>query len=128
MKNNIKSTLFKVLVSTLTTLFKLTFYIFILILIAKLSFKAYDFGYNLVYEKDKVGTKQYITLKINEDTNLKDVAKTLKNNQLIKTELEFIIQAKLYSYKVKEGEYTLERGISTKKIIETLDAKVNNDE
>ena len=86
-------------------------YVVAVLVIVRGASRAYEFGYAIFSEKamaaDGAGHEVYVT--VDDGDTIKDVAKTLKKEKLIKDELVFEIQEKLSRYKdeLKTGTYIL---------------------
>lgn len=95
----------------LRTIIRGLLYVVAALVIVRGSTWAYGFGYaifsNQTMAADGAGREVYVTVE-NDDT-VRDVAKTLKNERLIKDELIFVAQEKLSRYKdgIKPGTYIL---------------------
>lgn len=118
----------KLFFTTIYMSLKFSVYLIILLIIIKVSFMAYDFGYHIFYEKNMIGTNEFMTVEIKEDSSLEDIGRSLYKKGLIDNEIQFFIQAKFFSYKVKAGQYEVEKGISTKEVIHTLNTVIDKKE
>ena len=93
------------------TVIRILLYVVAALVIIRGASRAYGFGYAILSEKtmaaDGAGHEVYVT--VEEEDTVRDVAKTLKKEKLIKDELVFQIQEKLSRYKgeLKPGIYIL---------------------
>lgn len=84
---------------------------------------SFAFGRAIFYQKPAEvapGTDREIVLEQGE--NLEDLAKTLAGEGLIRSELPFVIQGKLYETELYPGSYTLNTSMTTKEILEKIGA------
>ena len=81
----------------LRTVIRTLLYVVAVLVIVRGASRAYEFGYAIFSEKamaaDGAGHEVYVT--VDDGDTIKDVAKTLKKEKLIKDELVFEIQEKL---------------------------------
>ena len=95
----------------LRTVIRTLLYVVAALVIVRGASLAYEFGYAIFSEKamaaDGAGHEVYVT--VDDGDTIKDVAKTLKKEKLIKDERVFEIQEKLSRYKdeLKPGTYIL---------------------
>ena len=93
------------------TVIRILLYVVAALVIIRGSARAYGFGYAIFAEQtmaaDGAGHEVYVT--IEDDDTVRDVAKTLKKQKLIRDELVFEIQEKMSRYKdeIQPGTYIL---------------------
>ena len=107
---------------------KLIVYALVLLVLVRGSFLAYHFGYDIFENRSKLSGNELISLDIEEGSSIYDIAKLLKEKGIINNEYIFIIQSKIFSYKIKPGHYDIEEGENIKKILGILNAGIPQEE
>ena len=85
---------------------------------------SFDFGHAIFYQEPveaAPGTDHKVELP--QDTSISDAGALLKEAGLIRNELAFDIQGRLYQTKLYPGEYTLNTSMTTKEILEKLNTE-----
>lgn len=101
----------------------ITIALLILITVEGLGF-CFQFGHDIFYQQPaeaEPGTDREITL--TDGLGMREVAKLLSEEGLIRNQTAFVIQGELYRTKLYPGEYTLNTSMTTKEILAALNTE-----
>ncbi len=112
----------KVITFSLSLIFKVIVYVFVIFLIIKVSVFSYKFGYS-VMENNAVAVEPGIDMQVNisEDMNVDTLLDLLENKGLILDKNVAYVQYKFFGYKIVPGEYNLNNSKSSKDILSIID-------
>lgn len=108
---------------------KLIVYAVVIILFVEGMTRGYAFGHSIFYAKamePAPGTPR--TLGISQSESTADIVKTLKGMGLIDNELATRIQMEFYDYEPKPGTYSLNTAMTSKEILQILNAGPKEEE
>ncbi len=81
---------------------------------------AYRFGYDIFVRQDSSETGQAYEVRLTEDTDIWELAKSLKQTGLIEDEYVFYVQYYFFEYKLEPGVHTIYSDMSSRGILEQL--------
>ena len=120
----------KLLLSVLTTLLKITAAVVLVLLVYKLSFSAYDFGYRIFAEEpvDSIGVRT-ASVTIVEGKTPKEVGKILEEKGLIRDGFLFIFQEMFSEYhdELQPGVYELNTGMTPFEMMQIMAGQVEEE-
>lgn len=121
----------KLLLSVLTTLLKITAAVVLVLLVYKLSFSAYDFGYRIFAEEpvDSIGVRT-ASVTIVEGKTPKEIGKILEEKGLIRDGFLFIFQEMFSEYhdELQPGVYELNTGMTPFEMMQIMARQVEEEE
>ena len=108
---------------------KLILYAIVLLLLAEGITRGYAFGHSLFYESSvEQAPGRDITVTVPQGHKDADTIHELKIDGLIDNELAMRVQMKFYDYEIHPGTYTLNTSMSSKKMLQILNEKVEEEE
>ena len=120
----------KLLLSVLTTLLKITAAVVLVLLVYKLSFSAYDFGYRIFAEEpvDSIGVRT-ASVTIVEGKTPKEIGKILEEKGLIRDGFLFIFQEMFSEYhdELQPGVYELNTGMTPFEMMQIMAGQVEEE-
>lgn len=121
----------KLLLSVLTTLLKITAVVVLVLLVYKLSFSAYDFGYRIFADEpvDSIGVRT-VSVTIVEGKTPKEIGKILEEKGLIRDGFLFIFQEMFSEYhdELQPGVYELNTGMTPFEMMQIMAGQVEEEE
>ncbi len=121
----------KLLLSVAMTLLKITVGVLVLLLIYKLSFVAYDFGYRIFAEEpvDSIGVKS-ASVTVVEGKSPKEVGEILEEKGLIRSSTLFVFQELFSEYhdEIQPGVYELNTGMTPFEMMQIMAGQVETEE
>ncbi len=104
---------------------KLILFALVLLALVRGSIFAYNVGYEVFGNKSISKNTATVYIDIEKNENIYDIANKLKKENLIESKYSFIIQAQIFSYKIQEGHYEIEAGLSIREILNILSNKMS---
>lgn len=104
-------------------IFRIVFYVCVVMLIFWIGKSTYQFGYDIFNQQAmSPGEGQEVTVVIKEGTSVYQIAKTLENKGLIKDAKVFFVQEKLSNYRgqLRPGTYLLSTAYTPTRIMGIL--------
>ena len=121
----------KLLLSVLTTLLKITAAVVLVLLVYKLSFSAYDFGYRIFADEpvDSIGVRT-VSVTIVEGKTPKEIGKILEEKGLIRDGFLFVFQEMFSEYhdELQPGVYELNTGMTPFEMMQIMAGQVDEEE
>ncbi len=117
----------KAIVSFVAILFRILICLLLLLMIYRMGFKAYDFGYRVFAEPAKaVGTGVDVVVQIPLGSSASEIGKILKNAGLIDDDKLFAVQELLSQYhgKLEPGTYSLNTAMTAEEMMEVMSPSV----
>lgn len=113
----------KTLTSSAVMLIKIALVVIVIIVVYRLTFKAYDFGYR-IFADTAIDSQPGITraVSIAEGLSAKEIGKILEDRELIKDSTLFILQERFSEYhdKIKPGQYELSTAMTPYEMMEIM--------
>ena len=107
---------------------KLILYALVILLLAEGITRGYAFGHSLFYESSvEQAPGRDITVTIPDGQKDSDTIHKLKKDELIDNELAMRVQMKFYDYEIQPGTYTLNTSMSSKKMLQILNEKTEEE-
>lgn len=113
----------KAILSVLAILCRILICLFLILMIYRLAFKAYDFGYRVFAEPAVAeGTGIDVVVQIPLGSDASEIGKILKNSGLIKDDKLFVAQELLSEYhgKLEPGTYSLNTSMTAEEMMATM--------
>lgn len=113
----------KVLVKILYAVIRISAVVIVLLLLYKLLFWSYDFGYRIFSDEPmEAGLGRTISVAIVDGKSVKEVGELLENKGLIRNSTLFVFQEKFSEYEgmMKPGVYELKTSMTPQEIIEFM--------
>ncbi len=113
----------KAIVSVVAILFRILICLFLILMIYRMAFKAYDFGYRVFAEPavtEGKGTDVVVEIPIGSSAS--DIGKILKDAGLIKDDMLFTAQELLSEYhgKLEPGTYSLNTSMTSEEMMAAM--------
>ncbi len=113
----------KAILSVLAILCRILICLFLILMIYRLAFKAYDFGYRVFAEPAvSEGTGTDVVVQIPLGSDAAEIGKILKNAGLIKDDKLFVAQELLSEYhgKLEPGTYSLNTSMTSEEMMAAM--------
>lgn len=88
---------------------------------------AYNFGYEIFVRQDSSETGQAYEVKLTEDTDIWELARSLRQSDVIQDEYVFCTQYYFFGYELEPGVHTIYSDMSSRAILERLSEGVEED-
>ncbi len=121
----------KVLVKILYAVIRISAVVIVLLLLYKLLFWSYDFGYRIFSDEPmEAGIGRTISVAIVDGKSVKEVGELLENKGLIRNSTLFVFQEKFSEYEgmMKPGVYELKTSMTPQEIIEFMATEQETEE
>lgn len=113
----------KTLASSAVMLIKIALIVLVIVVVYKLTFKAYDFGYR-IFADTAIDSEPGITraVSIADGLSAKEIGKILEDRALIKDATLFILQERFSEYhdKIKPGQYELSTAMTPYEMMDIM--------
>lgn len=113
----------KTLTSSAVMLIKLALLVVVIIIVYRMTFKAYDFGYR-IFADTAIDGEPGITraVSIADGLSAKEIGKILEDRELIRDAKLFILQERFSEYhdKIKPGQYELSTAMTPYEMMEIM--------
>ena len=121
----------KMLVSVLMTLLKIAIVVCLILVVYKLSFSAYDFGYRIFADEpvDTVGIRT-VSVAVVEGKSAKEIGEVLEEKGLIRNSTLFFFQEMFSEYhdELQPGVYELNTGMTPFEMMQIMAGQVEETE
>ena len=108
---------------------KLILYALVILLLAEGVTRGYAFGHSLFYESSvEQAPGRDIVVTIQDGQKDSETIHELKKGGLIDNELAMRVQMKFYDYEIHPGTYMLNTSMSSKKMLQVLNEKIEEGE
>lgn len=108
---------------------KLIIYALVILLLAEGITRGYAFGHALFYESSmEEAPGRDIVVTVPDGQKASDTIHELRIDGLIDNELAMRVQMKFYDYEIHPGTYTLNTSMSSKKMLQILNEKTEEEE
>lgn len=101
---------------------KVLLYVLVFFLLYEGITRGYSYGHEIFAPTAVTAQPGYeVTIEIKDSNSVMDVARLLKKKGLIKDELIFVLQARIYEYELHAGIYTLSSAQTSKDMLKYID-------
>lgn len=108
---------------------KLILYALVILLLAEGITRGYAFGHSLFYESSvEQAPGRDIVVTVPDGQKDADTIHELKKDGLIDNELAMRVQMRFYDYEIHPGTYTLNTSMSSKKMLQILNEKTEEED